>query len=155
MAKTPAAAPPATDQQGLPSADQTPSDTIPPLVLVLDRVEGLKAHLKTTGGTVPVSYDFGDGTTHTPSDGRDTAHTYAAEGEYTVKVTDADGLTASLVIGVGVEVEPGPEPEPSSPYDEAVAFKPDPWDQLPEDPEVRRLYLAIHGEIAAFVGKGR
>ena len=51
--------------------------------------------------------------------------------------------------------EPPTEPEPPvaelSAYEQAEAFKPDPWDQLPEDPEVRRFYLAIHGDVNFFV----
>lgn len=44
-----------------------------------------------------------------------------------------------------------PEPEPDTPYEQAVAFKPDPWDQLPEDQEVRDLYLALNGHINFFI----
>lgn len=162
MAKRATIVSPEDQQQGLsgggmPAAD-APSDTVPPLTLVLDRVEGMKAYFKPTGGKEPIEYDFGDGTTHTPADGRNTSHTYAEEGEYTVIIADLDEATSSLKIGVGVEVEPGPDPEPpSSAYEQAVAFKPDPWDQLPSDPEVCRLYLAIHGEVAFFIRtrKGR
>jgi hypothetical protein len=43
-----------------------------------------------------------------------------------------------------------PETELSA-YDQAVAFEPDPWDQLPADPEVRALYLALNGHINFFI----
>lgn len=54
-------------------------------------------------------------------------------------------------------VEPPVEPEvpPSSAYDQAVAFQPDPWDQLPEDPEVRDMYLAINGHLPSFLRRNR
>jgi hypothetical protein len=52
--------------------------------------------------------------------------------------------------GGDAPVEPEtPEIELSA-YDKAVAFKPDPWDQLPEDPEVRAIYLGINGHINFF-----
>jgi hypothetical protein len=47
--------------------------------------------------------------------------------------------------------EPAPPIAKLSAYEQAEAFIPDPWDQLPEDPEVRRLYLAIHGDVNFFV----
>ena len=42
-----------------------------------------------------------------------------------------------------------------SAYDQAVAFQPDPWDQLPEDPEVRDIYLAINGHLLSFLRRNR
>lgn len=56
--------------------------------------------------------------------------------------------------GEGGDTEGGEAVPPvgeTSAYEQAEAFQPDPWDQLPEDPEVRRLYLAIHGDVNFFV----
>jgi len=50
-----------------------------------------------------------------------------------------------------VEPPVEPEPEPSTAYEQAVAFQPDPWDQLPADQEVRDLYLALNGHINFFI----
>jgi hypothetical protein len=47
--------------------------------------------------------------------------------------------------------DPNPEPEPSTAYERAVTFTPDPWDQLPEDQEVRDLYLALNGQVTFFI----
>lgn len=49
----------------------------------------------------------------------------------------------------GGEVEP--PVEPSSAYEQAAAFQPDPWDQMPEDPEVMQIYLAINGHLPSFL----
>jgi len=48
--------------------------------------------------------------------------------------------------------EPEPEPEPAgSAYEQAVAFEPETWDQLPEDAEVRKVYVALNGHINFFI----
>jgi hypothetical protein len=48
-------------------------------------------------------------------------------------------------------VEPPVDPVPDTPYEQAVAFKPDPWDQLPEDQAVRDIYLALNGQVTFFI----
>lgn len=69
-----------------------------------DETNPLKWHFKSEGGVPPITYDFGDGKTHTPSDGRNTAHTYEAPGEYHVEASDAEDHMAETDIEV-------PEPE--------------------------------------------
>jgi hypothetical protein len=64
---------------------------------------------------------------------------------------DAAATTEGTDPPVEPPVEPEPEPEPSTAYEQAVAFQPDPWDQLPEDQEVRDLYLALNGHINFFI----
>lgn len=68
----------------------------------------------------------------------------ADEGETTLP----EGGDGEVEPPVEPPVEPGPLPV--SAYEQAVAFQPDPWDQLPEDPEVRELYLAINGHLPSF-----
>lgn len=41
------------------------------------------------------------------------------------------------------------EPEMTA-YEKAVAFEPAKWDDLPEDHEVRRIYVALNGHIRAY-----
>jgi hypothetical protein len=48
--------------------------------------------------------------------------------------------------------DPETEPEPAgSAYEQAVAFEPETWDQLPEDAEVRKVYVALNGHINFFI----
>jgi hypothetical protein len=143
MAKTPTTKEaPAADQAGLP-VEPTASE-IMTLETRQDETDPLKWHFKAVGGKEPATFDFGDGQTHTPADGRNTAHTYAAEGEYHAKATDADGLAAETDVYAGVRGQ-------ETAYEQALAFKPDPWDQLPDDLEVRSIYLALNGHINFFI----
>jgi PKD domain len=99
-------------RRGRPMSDGTPPPGTEPesdLDVYLDRVEGLKAHFKASGGEPPLTYDFGDGTTHTPSDGYNTAHTYAEAGAFTVTVTDAEGHTDTLVVRIVSDASENPE----------------------------------------------
>ena len=53
----------------------------------------------------------------------------------------------------GTTQEPPPDAEPVpalTPYQLAEAFTPTKWDDLPEDPEVRRLYVAMNGHLRAY-----
>lgn len=86
---------------GPPFLDPQTGDPVFPgekLVLVLDRIEGSEAHFKPTGGLAPIHYDFGDGNEHDPSDGRNTSHTYASDGTYTVTITDSYGAVDTLEV---------------------------------------------------------
>lgn len=59
------------------------------MTATVDPANPLKWHFKSYGGVEPITYDFGDGLTHTPSDGRNTAHTYAEPGDYHITAEDA------------------------------------------------------------------
>lgn len=65
-----------------------------------DDVDPMKWHFKATGGVAPVNFDFGDGTSHTPADGRETAHTFTAEGTYEIEAKDSTGATVSDEVDV-------------------------------------------------------
>jgi hypothetical protein len=68
--------------------------------------------------------------------------------------TDQAGLPVEPTTGE-TTIDPPAEPEVPemelSTYEQALAFKPDPWDQLPDDLEVRSIYLALNGHINFFI----
>lgn len=82
----------------------------------------------------------------TPTNATTTEATVAPEGA---------GLDAAPAAEEPETPPEGGEPEPpigeTSAYEQTVAFQPDPWDQLPEDPEVRDFYLAINGHLPSFL----
>ncbi len=74
------------------------------------------------------------------------------------------GLAAAPPADAAATTEPETPPEggeavppvgETSAYDQAVAFQPDPWDQLPEDPEVREFYITINGHLPSFLRRNR
>jgi hypothetical protein len=89
------------DQMGIPKPPTTGPQGDPLVVTAtVDPGNPLRWHFKTEGGEAPVTFDFGDGTTHIPSDGRNTAHTYAAPGGYHVEVDDIGEGHAEVDIAV-------------------------------------------------------
>jgi hypothetical protein len=92
--------PPAVEPD--PPEPPTPPTPTGPLGLVFEGQEGLVIHLSSSGGVRPVTFDFGDGTTHEPADGFSTAHTYARPGRYSITLSDAaDGFDQGLIMVAG------------------------------------------------------
>lgn len=86
-----------------------PEGVAPVVTFTQEDPNPLRVNFKTRGGQAPMTYDFGNGKTHVPADGRDTAHTYEAAGTYQVEVTDAAGQIARTT--VTLVAPPAPEPE--------------------------------------------
>jgi hypothetical protein len=94
--------------KGVAVVDSGP-DIVPLSVTALvDETNQMKWHFKAEGGVPPVEYDFGNGKTHQPDDGMNTAHTFEAAGKFTVTVTDTVEAQATVVIDV-VAPLPGPD----------------------------------------------
>jgi hypothetical protein len=93
-----------------PAMPAEPVEPAPPadLVLTLSHIDPgtTKAHFELENAIGPVTYSFGDGTSHTPV-GYDTAHTYAAAGSYTVGVLEGEPDTGRRAV-IDIEI---PEPE--------------------------------------------
>ena len=71
----------------------------------------------------------------------------------TTEGTTTEGTTTEGTTTEGTTQEPPPDAEPVpalTPYQLAEAFTPTKWDDLPEDPEVRRLYVAMNGHLRAY-----
>lgn len=98
-----------------PPVDPPPPDNQPPTVAFAYVKSGLTVTFDASGSDPegkPLTYawEFGDGATSTTED---PAHTYAAGGQYTVKVTVADDKGAKASASTVIELSAPPPPEPT------------------------------------------